>query len=101
MNLVASKGMLWKMLCSDLCSLIGVFFGVVCVFFFFLKFRSIGTSVNWASILSQLAELLENLSLNGMPDFRPSGTSVIWDIGHLGQHQKGKTEVAKTTFCKI
>ena len=21
------------------------------------------------------------------PDFRPSGTSVIWDIGHLGLHR--------------
>ena len=20
------------------------------------------------------------------PDLRPSGTSVIWDVGHLGQH---------------
>ena len=28
----------------------------------------------------------KNLSLNGMPAFRPSGTSAIWDFGQLGQH---------------
>ena len=31
------------------------------------------------------------------PDFRPSGTSVIWDVGHLGQHLS-ETILTKTTL---